>query len=67
MILKKASLLNAALATVFTKEDITNIPGLSERPFQNILDNVVINQERLKNYLIILRLKNHLEKTEYTI
>ena len=44
----KTSLLNAFFDTVFTKEDTLNVPSLPERPFQNILDNVVINQERVK-------------------
>ena len=53
---EKASLLNAFFATVFTKEDTINIPSLPERPFQNILDNVVINQERVKKLLDKLKI-----------
>ena len=53
---EKASILNAFFATVFTKEDTINIPSLPERPFQNILDNVVINQERVKKLLDKLKI-----------
>ena len=40
---KKAECLNDFFVSVFTKEDLTNIPDMPDRPFNTVLSNIEIN------------------------
>ena len=46
----KANLLNKQFVSVFTKEDLTNIPDKGQSPFRPMND-IIINEKRVKNVL----------------
>jgi len=52
---QKAELLNSFFASVFTDEDTTTIPTLSDRNFSSILNNVSINPDTVKKKLTKLK------------
>ena len=53
---EKANILNSFFVSVFTKEDTSNIPFLTERPVQNILEDISFEVSKISKLLDKLRI-----------
>jgi len=52
---QKAELLNAFFASVFTSEDMTHVPDLSERKFTSTVDSITVTPEKVCKLLNSLK------------
>ena len=51
----KANCLNNFFTSVFTREDLSDVPKLEDRPFRNTLEDVPIDEERV--FKLLSRIK----------
>ena len=51
---EKAILLNSFFASVFTSENVQNIPDIEDKDFQNPLDHFILSEETVKKCLLEL-------------
>ena len=52
----KAELLNSFFVSVFTEEDKSDIPSMQDKPFQKPLEDIAINETKVKKLLQKLKL-----------
>ena len=55
---EKAKVLNKFFSSVFTRENTENVPEMSDRPFECILDNITISSEEILKKLHNLNSSN---------
>ena len=64
---EKANILNSFFVSVFTKADISNIPVLTERPVQSMLEDVSFDLSKIFKLLEKLKVDKSPGQVEYII